>query len=144
METSKKDHLAVCKAALESLQAEIKEAKDKLMARESRLENAIQEGKPEFILASFKSLYEGASANLAGLQKKVKELLKREMTLLLALSTSTSDDEMEEISRPTSAKRRKVDDLIEKSKKYLFRTDRWGCVGLRHRHQEKKSCIICP
>jgi hypothetical protein len=27
-----------------------------------------------------------------------------------------------------SPKRRKIDNLIEKSKKYLFRTDRWGCV----------------
>ncbi len=123
MSSSKKQQLAICKAALEALQAEIKEAKTKVMARESQLENAIQEGKAEHILASFKSLYDGATTFLTGLQNKEKALM-RESRLI----RPSSDDEMQERPPGGSPKRRKVDDLIEKSKKYLFRTERWGCV----------------
>lgn len=125
MASSKKQQLAVCKAALAVLQDEINEAKQERKTRESQLEKAIQEGKS---VSSFEKLLDSASANLTGLQNKEKELLKRESRLIRC--PSSSDDEIQEIS-PTSEgspKRRKVDDLIEKSKKYLFRTDRWGCV----------------
>ena len=77
MASSKKQQLAVCKAALEALQDEIREAKDKVMARESQLEKAIQEGKPDSILARFKSLYDCASTFLTGLRIKELELLKQ-------------------------------------------------------------------
>jgi hypothetical protein len=66
-----------------------------------------------------------ASAKLACLQNKEKELLKRESQLT---RSSTSGNEMQEMTPEGSPMRRKVDDLIEKSKKYLFRTERWGCV----------------
>jgi DNA polymerase III delta prime subunit len=96
MTSSKKQQLDTCKAALAGLQDEINEAKNKVMARESQLEKAIQEGKPDSILASFKSLYDGASAYLTGLQNKKTELLKQFSQL--NHSPSTSNDKI----RPTS------------------------------------------
>ena len=64
--------------------------------------------------------------------KDFRELLKSAQDTLKALaeSTSTSKDEFQEIL-PTSEgspKRRKVDALIERCKKYLFRTQEWGCL----------------
>ena len=129
MSSSKKQQLAGVKAALQALQAEIKEAKEERKAAKSQLEKAIQEETPDSIHTSFKSLYEGASTFLNGLQREKKELLKQVYQLS---SPSSSDDELQEIS-PTSEsspKRRKVDDLIAKSKKYLLRTERWGCVTI--------------
>jgi hypothetical protein len=90
------------------------------------LEKAIQEGKPVDVRADLKALLDSASTFLTGLQREKEELLKQQTQL--ARSPSTSDDEMQEIPPEGSPKRRKVDDLIEKSKKYLFRTERWGCV----------------
>jgi hypothetical protein len=122
MSSSKKQQLATCKAALEALQAKINEAEAKVMARESQLEKAVQEGNAA---SSYEKLLESATAYLTGLQNKEKELLKQQTQL--ARSPSPSDDEMQEIPPEGSPKRRKVDDLIEKSKKYLFRTERLGC-----------------
>jgi hypothetical protein len=42
---------------------------------------------------------------------------------------------MQEIPPEGSPRRRKVDDLIEKSKKYLFRTERWGCVTVNKKRR---------
>lgn len=123
--SSKKQQLAICKAALEALQVEINEAKEERKTAKSQLEKAIQEGKP---VSPFEKLLDSASANLTGLQNKEKELLKRESQL--TRSPSTSDDEMQEIPPEGSPKRQKVDGLIERSKKYLLRTHFWGCVTI--------------
>jgi hypothetical protein len=118
------------KAALAVLQEEIQEAKEERKNAKSQLEKAIEEGKPADVRADLKALYEGAVANLTGLQGNKQELLKRE-TLLLR-SPSTSDEETQEVSPVSdgSPKRQKIDSMIEKSKKYLFRTERWGCVTI--------------
>ncbi|OAJ36794.1 hypothetical protein BDEG_20927 [Batrachochytrium dendrobatidis JEL423] len=123
MSSSKKQQLAICKAALEALQTKIDEAEQERKTAKTQLEKAIQEGKA---VSSYEKLLDSATAFLTGLQSKEKELLKRESQL--TRSPSTSDDEMQEIPPKGSPKRRKVDDLIEKSKRYLFRTERWGCV----------------
>ena len=55
-------------------------------------------------------------------------------------SHSSSDEVIQEIS-PTSdgsPKRQKIDSMIEKTKKYLFRTERWGCVTII----KKRTAII--
>ncbi|KAJ1499851.1 hypothetical protein HMI55_000611 [Coelomomyces lativittatus] len=121
MASSKKQQLAVCKAALLVLQDEIKVAKDKVITRENQLEKAIQEEKP---VSSFEKLLDSASVILTSLQKKEKELIKRESQLMH--SPSSSDDENQETISEGLPKRRKVDDLIKSSKKYLFRTSLWG------------------
>ena len=109
------------KEELLSLQAEIVKAKAKVEKAEEKLEKAIEEGKADTILSVLKCLYEGASAFLTGLQREKEELLKRE-TKLIRLP-SLSEDEIVD-----SSKRRKVDEIIEKCKKFLFHTDQWGCV----------------
>ena len=116
------------KAALAALQDEIQEAKEERKTATSHLEKAILEGKPADVRAGLKALLESASANLTGLQREKEELLKRET--LLSRWHSSSDEETQEIS-PTSdgsPKRRKIDNLIARSKKYLLRTLKWGCV----------------
>jgi hypothetical protein len=78
------------------------------------------------VRADLKALLDSASTFLAGLQREKEILLKRESQL--TRSPSTNEDEKQEIPPKGSPKRRKVDDLIEKNKKYLFRAERWGCV----------------
>jgi hypothetical protein len=123
MASPKKQQLAACRAALEALQAEIKEAKEERKTAKSQLENAIQEGKA---VSSFEKLLDSATTFLTDLQREKEVLLKRESQL--TRSPSTSDDEIQEATSDGSPKRRKVDDLIERSKKYLFKTGSWGCV----------------
>jgi hypothetical protein len=123
MSSSKKQQLASCKAALEALQDEIKVAKEERKTAKTRLEMAIQEGKA---VSSYEKLLDSASTFLAGLQREKEIFLKRESQL--TRSPSTSDDEMQELPPKGSPKREKVDALIKKSTKYLFRTERWGCV----------------
>jgi hypothetical protein len=127
---SRRKQLDEVKAALSALQEEIQEAKEERKTAKSQLEKAILEGKPADVRADLKALYEGAVANLTGLQREKEELLKRET--LLTRSHSSSDEETQEIS-PTSdgsPKRQKIDSMIEKTKKYLFRTESWGCVTI--------------
>jgi hypothetical protein len=124
---SRAKQLDEVKAALAALHDEIQEAKEERMAAKSQLEKAILEGKP---VSPFEKLLESASANLTGLQRKEEELLKRET--ILTRSHSPSDEETQEISHVSdgSPKRQKIDNMIEKTKKYLFRTERWGCVTI--------------
>jgi hypothetical protein len=125
---SRKIQLHEVKAALGALQDDLNEAKEERKAAKGQLEKAIEEGKPADVRADLKALYEGAVANLAGLQRKEEELLKRET--LLTRTHSSSDDETQEISpvSDNSPKRRKIDSMIARSKKYLLRTLKWGCV----------------
>ncbi|EGF83362.1 expressed protein [Batrachochytrium dendrobatidis JAM81] len=97
---------------------------------EERLENAILEEKADSILAGLKSLYDGASANLTGLQREKEKLLEEKNILIR--SYSSSDEETREISPVSdgSLKQQEIDSTIEKTKKYLFRTERWGCVTI--------------
>jgi hypothetical protein len=82
------------------------------------------------VRADLKALLESGSANLTRLGQEKAELLKRET--LLSRSHSSSDEEMQEISpgSNSSPKRQKIDSMIEKTKKYLFRTESWGCVTI--------------
>jgi hypothetical protein len=123
---SKKQELIDVKTALAALQVEIIEAKAERKTAKSQLEKAIQEGLP---VSSFEKLLDSASANLTGLQSKEKELMVKERMLekRMTRSPSTSDQEVSPTS-DGSPKRRKIDNLIASSKKYLLRTVNWGCV----------------
>ncbi|EGF80983.1 hypothetical protein BATDEDRAFT_88204 [Batrachochytrium dendrobatidis JAM81] len=92
-------------------------------------ETCVQE-KADSILAGLKSLYDGASANLTGLQREKEKLLEEKNILIR--SYSSSDEETREISPVSdgSLKQQEIDSTIEKTKKYLFRTERWGCVTI--------------
>jgi chromosome segregation ATPase len=78
---SRAKQLDEVKPALAALQEEIQETKKKVNRAEERLEKVILEGKSADVRADLKDLYEGAVANLTGLQGKEKELLKRETLL---------------------------------------------------------------
>jgi hypothetical protein len=121
---SRKIQLHEVKAALGALQDDLNEAKEERKAAKGQLEKATTEQD----IQKFKALYEGAVANLTGLQREKEELLKRET--LLTRTHSSSDDETQEISpvSDNSPKRRKIDSMIARSKKYLLRTLKWGCV----------------
>ncbi|XJO71996.1 hypothetical protein BDV3_001409 [Batrachochytrium dendrobatidis] len=63
--------------------------------------------------------------------KREKEKLLEEKNILIR-SYSSSDEETREISPVSdgSLKQQEIDSTIEKTKKYLFRTERWGCVTI--------------
>jgi hypothetical protein len=86
---SRREQRDELKAALTTLQNEINEAKEERKAAKSQLEKAIEEGKP---VSPFEKLYDGAVANLTGLQGKEKELLKRETLLSCSPSTKSRND----------------------------------------------------
>jgi hypothetical protein len=123
---SRAKQLHEVKAALAALQEEIQEAKKKVNRGEEKLEKATSEQD----IQKFKALLESASANLAGLQREKEKLLEKDN--ILTRSHSPSDEETQEISPVSdgSPKRQKIDNMIEKTKKYLFRTERWGCVTI--------------
>jgi hypothetical protein len=79
---SRKIQLHEVKAALGALQDDLNEAKEERKAAKGQLEKAIEEGKPADVRADLKALYEGAVANLTGLQREKEELLKRETLLI--------------------------------------------------------------
>jgi hypothetical protein len=91
-----------------------------------QVEKAMLEGKP---ISPFEKLLVSASAILTGLQNKENELIKRESQL------SSTNEEIEELPPEGSPQRRKINDLIEKSNKYLFRTVNWGCVTVVKKRQ---------
>ena len=124
---SRQKQMEEVKASLAALQEEIQEAKEERKAAKNQLEKATLEGKS---ISPYEKLLESASANLTRLGQKEAELLKRETKL--TCSHPSSDEETQEISpiSDSSAKRQKVDTLIEKSKKYLFRTEKWGCITI--------------
>jgi hypothetical protein len=124
---SRQKQMEEVKAALAALQEEIQEAKEERKAAKNQLEKATLEGKS---ISPYEKLLESASTNLTRLGQKEAELLKRETKL--TCSHPSSDEETQEISpiSDSSAKRQKVDTLIEKSKKYLFRTEKWGCITI--------------
>jgi hypothetical protein len=80
--------------------------------------------------SSFAKLYDGAVANLTGLQREKEKILEEKN--ILTRSHSSNDEEKQEISPVSdgSPKRQKFDSMIEKTKKYLFRTERWRCVTI--------------
>lgn len=132
---SKEQQLLNIKDALAALQEEIQEAKQERLSTKAQLEKAMADGKPDSILASFTGLYNGASANLTGLQGEKRQLLKK--AIVLSRSLSTGDEEIQETSpvSESSLKPQRSDKLIEACKKYLFRTEHWGCVTIiRKRH----------
>ena len=88
---ARQNQMEEVKASLAALQEEFQEAKEERKSVKNQLETAILEGKPESVLASFKSLYDGASANLTRLGQKEAELLKR--LTKLTHSHSSSDEE---------------------------------------------------
>ena len=87
--TSKKQQLINVKAALVTIQDEIKEAKEERRAAKSQLEKALAEGKPT---APYEKLFDSASSNLTSLQREKAERLRREAQL--TRSPSTSDEEI--------------------------------------------------
>jgi len=111
---SRREQRDEVKAALADLQKELDAAKEERKAAKSQLEKAIEEGKP---VSPFEKLYDGAVANLTGLQGKEKELLKRET--LLSRSHSSSDEETQEIS-PVSDYSPKKKLRIQNLQKYTF------------------------
>ncbi|KAK6099281.1 hypothetical protein MT418_000717 [Batrachochytrium dendrobatidis] len=126
---SRRKQLKEVKAALAALQEELLGAKEERKAAKNQLENAILEEKADSILAGLKSLYDGASANLTGLQREKEKLLEEKNILIR--SYSSSDEETREISPVSDGSlKQEIDSTIEKTKKYLFRTERWGCVTI--------------
>lgn len=119
--SSKKKQLVSCKAALADLEKEIREAKQELQERATKLQRALRFEIRDDIISSFRALFDSESANLDHLRRLKEMWLKRETELNRYISSSSDDEETWEIGTSQSLDKKPVaDKAIEHCKKYLF------------------------
>ncbi|KAJ3256618.1 hypothetical protein HK103_005272 [Boothiomyces macroporosus] len=134
------------KTALTALQEEINEAKEDMKKAKIQLEKAIEEGKPESILASLKSLYEGAVSNLTRLGQEKTELLKEKQMIFSTINNATELTTPRKRTRSASSgvsvKSNKSELTQDAFKKRVRSRDDNCCVFTRKGVMESDACHI--
>jgi hypothetical protein len=138
------------KVAIAALQEKINEAEGKLVKSEERLEKAIIDGKTESVLASFRSLYDGASANLTSLRKE-KEKLLEEKNILTRRETQGNPHEFKRpakrlrSSSSVTSRHSNGSELTQYSfRQRILTRDTKGCVLTGKSRIESQACHIIP